>query len=440
MNRVFQKILSNSGFLKYLKNTSWLLLEKILRIAVGLFIGVWMARYLGPEEFGIFSYTLSFVGMFAVFANLGMDSVLVKELVDHKLKVNKLLGTAFYLRLVSSACVMLAIFFASTLLSNDNYENTLIFIISGSVIFQSFNVIDLYFQSRVMGKQTTYMNSVALFLSSLIKIYLLISEAPLIHFAYLVLFDAFVLAVGYVYIYIKFSTTSIFKIYFDKNTALTMMKNTWPILISTVFVTIYMKIDQVMIMNMLGSEHVGQYAVAVKLSEAWYFIPGVVAMSLFPAIINAKKISKSVYDYRLRKLYDLMIYMSVIVAILTTLVGKDVIDFLYGYQYQKAGSVLIIHIWAGIFVFLGNVSNRWMIIENLQIYIAIYSAIGAIINIVLNYLLLPIMGIDGAALATLISYFISTYLCLFLSKKTRKGFIQLSQSLLFKRAANNIKN
>jgi O-antigen/teichoic acid export membrane protein len=435
--RFIRKALMSQGLVKYLKNTSWLLLEKVLRISLALIIGTWLARYLGPEEFGLYAYILSFVGLFSVFASLGMDSVLVKELVNDPLKTNKLLGTAFYLRLVGATIVILAILITTSLLSINSYERTLIYIVSGTVVFQSVNVIDFYFQSRVMGKYTSYMNCAALFVSSAIKVYLLISAAPLIAFVFVVLFDTLLFAVGYICIYMKLAPTRITSIYFDRETALAILKNTWPIIISTVLATIYMKIDQIMIMNMLGSEPVGQYAAAVRISEAWYFIPAVIATSLFPAIVNAKQISNDVYQFRLRKLYSLMMYMAIAVAALVTFFGQSLVEVMYGPEYQQAGTVLIIHIWAGIFVFLGNVNSRWMINENLQIYGAIYTGIGAITNVGLNYILLPVIGIDGAAFATLVSYGVTVYACLYFSEKTRIGFVHISKSIFIKGFLND---
>lgn len=423
---------------KYLKNTSWLFLEKVFRIFVGLFVGAWMARYLEPDAFGLYSYALSFVGLFAIFSSLGMDSVLVKELVNHETKDKEIINTGLFLRFTASLIVISVIFITSNIFINDRLSIQLILITSSSVLLQSFNIIDLHLQSRVLGRYTAYVNSVSLFSSSLLKIFLIINQASLVAFVYVVIFESAVLAGGYIYIYMK--TSSSHKIAFkfvDIDLGLSILKKSWPVLISTVFVTIYMKIDQIMIMQFLGSSAVGQYAVALKLSESWYFIPGVVATSFFPAIISAKNISSLTYNYRLSRLYSLMIYLSAFIAIVVTLWGGSAIEFLYGDQYKNARVPLIIHIWAGVFVFVGNITTRWMINENLQIYAATYSGIGAILNITLNYFLIPKMGVTGAAISTLVSYSFSTYFCLLLSSKTRIAFLQLSKSVMFSPSLNS---
>jgi len=421
----------NRLLVKYLKNTSWLFLEKVFRISVGLFVGAWMARYLEPDAFGLYSYALSFVGLFAIFSSLGMDSVLVKELVNHETKDKEIINTGLFLRFTASLIVISVIFITSNIFINDRLSLQLILIASSSVLLQSFNIIDLHLQSRVLGRYTAYVNSIALFSSSLVKIFLIINQASLVAFVYVVIFEAAVLAGGYIYIYMKTSSSHKIALKFvNIDLGFSILKKSWPVLISTVFVTIYMKIDQVMIMQFLGSSAVGQYAVALKLSESWYFIPGVVATSLFPAIISAKNESSVTYNNRLSRLYSLMIYLSVFIAILVTLWGGSMIEFLYGDQYKNAEAPLIIHIWAGVFVFVGNVTTRWMISENLQIYAATYSGIGAVLNIVLNYVFLPKIGVTGAAIATLVSYGVSTYFCLLLSPKTRVAFFQVSKSIL----------
>jgi len=298
----------------------------------------------------------------------------------------------------------------------------------------------------VMSKYIVFANVISLFLSSIVKIVLILNEAPLLAFAWVVLFDSFVLACGFIYYYIKHSrhcearSNPSFFFTFNKSTAVDLLRDSWPLILSGMVIAIYMKIDQVMIMEMMDAEAVGQYAAAVRISELWYFIPMVIASSLFPAIINAKAQSEELYYARLQKLYDLMVWMAIAIALPMTFLSDWVVNLLYGGQYNQAGSVLMIHIWAGVFVFLGVASGKWLLSENLQIYSIINTSIGAIVNVGLNYILIPKIGISGAAWATLISYFIAAYLCLLLSKKTRINFINLSKTLLITRIFHVKKN
>jgi len=428
---------NHQGFMKYFKNTSWLFAEKILRMVVGLFVGTWVARYLGPEQFGLLSYAESFVGLFTAIATLGLDGIVVRELVKDEGRRDELIGTAFWLKLMGAFGVLAILAIAVNFTSNDQYTNILVFIIASATIFQSFNVIDFYFQSKVLSKYVVYANIISLFISSMVKIALILYEAPLIAFAWVVLFDSFVLACGFIYFYTKNNSTfNIKNLTFKRETAVSLLRDSWQLILSGIVVSIYMKIDQVMIKEMLGSEAVGQYAAAVRLSEAWYFIPMVIASSLFPAIINAKKQSEELYYARLQKLYDLMVWMAIAIALPMTFLSDWVVNLLYGSQYYQAGSVLMIHIWAGVFVSLGVASGKWLLIENLQIFSTINTAIGAIVNVFLNYILIKEIGVEGAAWATLISYFVAAYLSLLFWKKTRVNFVNLSKSLLFMRILN----
>jgi len=420
---------NHQGFMKYFKNISWLFAEKILRMVVGLFVGIWVARYLGPEQFGLFSYAGSFVGLFTAFATLGLDGIVIRELVKDESRRDKLIGTAFWLKFFGAFLVLIVLAIAIIFTSNDTQTNSLIFIIASATIFQSFNVIDMYFQSKVMSKYVVYANIISLLLSSFVKIALILNEAPLIAFAYVVLFDSFILAMGFLYFY-KQNNLSIKLWRFDKDIALELLKDSWPLILSSMIISIYMKVDQVMIKEMLSSEAVGQYAAAVRLSEAWYFIPSVISASLFPAIINAKKMSEELYYERLQKLYDLMVWLAIAIAIPMTFLSDWVVEFLYGEAYITAGAVLMIHIWAGVFVFLGVARSSWLINENLQKYTPFYLAVSMLVNIIFNYLWIPILGINGAAYGTLLAQITGVLVASIFIKKMRISFFMTISSLM----------
>jgi O-antigen/teichoic acid export membrane protein len=410
------KVLKNhQGFMRYFKNTSWLFGEKILRMVVGLFVGIWVARYLGPEQFGLFSYAQSFVGLFTAIATLGLDRIVVRELVKDESRRDELIGTVFWLKLLGALGMLIVLAVAVNFTSNDNYINSLLFIIASATIFQSFNVVDMYFQSKVLSKYIVYANVISLFISSIVKIILILNEAPLIAFAWVILFDSFILASGFIYFYLKNlrhseqperqsvpNAESSFTWKFNKSTAFSLLQDSWPLILSGIVISIYMKIDQVMIKEMMNVEAVGQYAAAVRLSEAWYFIPMAIASSLFPSIINAKKVSEKLYLERLQRLYSLMVWLAIAIALPMTFLSDWVVNLLYGNAYQEAGSVLMIHIWTGIFVFLGVAFSGYLTAENLMMKSFYRTALGAILNIIFNFILIPKYGIYGAAIATLL--------------------------------------
>ena len=422
IKHLFSTAITHEGFRRYFANTSWMFGEQVLRIIAGLFVGIWVARYLGPKQFGMFSYVTAFVAIFSTIAKLGLDGIVVRDLVNDPLKSNAYLGTAFWLKLFGGLIALVVIVFATLLISNDHTTNLYIFIIASGIIFQSFEVVDFYFQSRVLSKFVSLCKMTQLLLSSLLKIYFVLTGADLFWFVVVSFIDQLSLAVTF-YIAYKYQKNDNFYHHFDLGIAKNFLKFSWPMIFSGLVVMVYMRIDQIMIKEMLGDKELGVYSSAVRLSEAWYFIPMVITSSLFPAIVSAKKISKELYYSRLQNLYTFMVWMSIAIAIPMTFLSDWLVMLLYGEAYIGAGKILMIQTWAGVFVFLGVASSSWLTSENLQI-IAFYRTLGgAIINIVLNLLLIPVYGITGAAIATLVSYMFAGFLFDMLNRNTKKMFL-----------------
>lgn len=393
---------------KYVSNLSWLFIEKMVRIFVAVFVGIWVARYLGPEQYGQYSYALSFVGLFITVASLGLNGVLVRELVKYPEKRDVLLGTGFFLKVGGAILVFALLGIATLFTSNDSLAKMMIFVIGGTTIFQSLGVIDFYFQSKVLSKYVVYANLGALTFSSLIKVGLVLYQQPVIAFAWVFLFESIVFAIGLLFFYWK-NKMAIHNWVFKRPMALILLKDSWPLILSGFVISVYMKIDQVMIKEILGDEKVGQYAVAVKLSELWYFIPVIIVSSFFPAIINAKNEGMKVYHQRLQSLYDILVWLAICIAVPMTFLSDWIVAVLYGEAFQLAGDVLMIHIWTGIFVFLGLAFSNYLTNENLTKKSFYRTLLGAISNVILNLILIPKMGIRGAAIATLIAQFITNY-------------------------------
>jgi len=424
----FNKLQLSVGFKKYFLNTSWLFFERIIGMAVTFFVGVYVARYLGPANFGLLSYAGSFVGLFAGIATLGLDSIVVRELVKDEKRRDELLGTTFVLKVIGSVLVIGMLTIAIRFTNNDNFTNLLIFIIAIGTIFQSFNVINFYFQSKVLSKYTVFAQVFSTILCAVIKLLLVYFNMGLIYFAIVTLLQSIILASGLIVMYIK-QKSSLFSWSVNFGLAKNLLKDSWPLMLSGIAISIYMKIDQVMIKNMLEAKAVGNYAVAVRISEVWYFIPMAITSSVFPAIINAKKISKKLYYERLQKLYDLMVWLAIGIALPIMLLSNNIVELLFGIQYQEAAGVLQIYVWAGIFVFLGVASSQYLIAENYTKISFLRTFMGAIINITLNIILIPKFGINGAAIATVLSQFAVAFSIVLISK-TRYNFLLMIKSFL----------
>lgn len=424
-----KKIELSSGFKKYFLNTSWLFFERIIGMVVTLFVGVYVARYLGPSNFGLLSYAGSFVGLFAGIATLGLDSILVRELVKDEKKRDELLGTTFVLKIIGSILVLTIIAIAIRFTDNDNFTNLLIFIIAIGTIFQSFNVINFYFQAKVLSKYTVYAQIFSSIICAAIKLVLIYFNMSLIYFVIVSLLQGVILASGLIVMYIK-QKSSLFKWRPNFDLARKLLKDSWPLMLAGITISIYMKIDQVMIKNMLDTKALGNYAVAVRLTEVWYFIPMAITNSLFPAIINAKKISEELYYQRLQKLYDLMVWLAIAIALPMTFLSDWGINLLFGSQYNQAGSVLMIYVWGLIPVGCGIILGKFYIIENYNLDNLFRNVIGALLNIILNYFLIKNYSIEGAAIASVISFIYISFIHALIRKHSRRNFICMLKSLL----------
>lgn len=415
-------------FKKYFKNTSWLFTEKILRILISFVVTVLVVRYLGPEQFGLLSYAISFYGLFSTISILGLENISIRELVKYPGRRDDILGSAFLLRLIGGIVTIILIALTLFISGEPTEISILILIISTSAIFQSFSVIDYYFRAEVKAKYSVYVMMASVLFTSSLKILLIILEAPLIYFAIVLSVEFFAMAAGFLLVY-KHNKLKIINWNFRKETAMNLLKDSWPLILSGLVIAIYTKIDQVMIKNMLDSKELGYYAVAVRLSEAWYFIPIALTNSLFPAIVNAKKLSSKFYFNRMQKLYDILAWMAITIAVPVSIFSGDIINIIFGNEFQSAAPVLTIYIWAGVAVFLGVASSQYLIAENFTKLSFFRTLIGMVFNVILNLVLIPKYGIIGAAYATLISYSVAVF-SIILFPKARKQFSMMMKSIL----------
>jgi O-antigen/teichoic acid export membrane protein len=396
---------THAGFKLYFANTSWMFGEQILRMISGLLVGIWVARYLGPEQFGVFSYAIAFVSIFGSIAKLGLDGIVVRDLVNEPHKRDVYLGTAFWLKLVGAFITLFLVAFATLFTSNNATTNLYIFIIAGGLVFQSFEVVDFYFQSKVLSKFVSLSKITQLLVSSLLKIYFVLTGADLLWFVVVSIVDQLTLAMALAYAYSKQnSDTFCFK--FDKVIAKDMLLNAKPLIISSIMVSIYSSIDRVIIKETLGVREVGLYTVATGLTTTLYFIPILISNSLFPAILNAKKQSEDAYNRRLSQLYKYMLLVGLLICLVVSAFSTLIIHVLYGNQYADAASVLQIYIWIFLVICFSSIFGKWLLSENLQYLMLRFTFMAIVINILGCLFFIPLWTIKGAAFAALASQLI----------------------------------
>lgn len=401
--------------------------ERMSRILISFFVGILVARYLGPERFGLLSYALSFVALFSCLESLGLEDVLIRDFVENQTPKETLLGTGFLLRFLGALVLLALVSSVLHITKEDHFTTLLILVIASASLLQPATVIGAYFQSQVQARFLSYAQFCSLLLSSGTRLLLIAAQAPLLWFACTVVLENALIAAALVWLYCRHSL-SLRAWRFSKFAARSLLHGSWPLILASMAIMVYMRIDQVMLKAFLNDEAVGHYAAAVRFSEAFYFIPVAVCASLFPAIIQSKKTGKEVYHLRMQNLSDLMLVLALGIALPVTFLADLIVLYLLGPAFNPAAGVLKIHVWAGVFVFLGVASGKWLLAEELQHY-SFYSALaGALVNVLLNLLLIPQMGIQGAAVATVISQCISAYLSLAFFKKTREGFWILTRA------------
>lgn len=411
---------------------SWLLFDKLFRMGGGLLVGIFVAKYLGPSNFGLFNYSFSFVWLFSYVVTLGTDEIILRDLISLPQFKNKILGTGLALKVVGGLIAFLLIYVATFFLikANDDVFILLTLIISVSMVLKNAGVIRLLFESTQSSKYNVLAENFAFIGVSILRIYLVSIKSNVIWFGYALILEVLISSFFLIYFYTK-RVGILYEFEYDRKLAAVILNNSWPLILSGVSVMIYVKSDQFLLGLMAGNYEAGIYSVAARISEIWYFIPVAVVTSFYPKIVEAKKESVELYEIRLKFLMRVLIICSITIAILMTFMSKFVVVLLFGNDYASSSLSLAIHVWAGIFVFIGIASSKILILESAQKIYLIQTSIGALTNILLNIYLIPIYGAVGSSIATLLSYGFSFVVWLFFIKTRYLGLV-IFKSLVFK--------
>jgi O-antigen/teichoic acid export membrane protein len=427
---VGEKIGNSTGLLRILNNSGWLFFERIFRMGAAFLVAIWLIRYLGPEAFGKYSYAASFVGLLTVFAGLGLDSIVVRNLVGREEERGAILGTALAIRLAAAIVTYALTVTLVYLVNDDRLIRLMVIVIAGQLVTTPFLVIDHWFQSQVQSKYVVWVKSFSTVIILAARVSFILLEFPVVYFAGVLLAENIIVAIGLVVVY-RLRNTDKTRWQVRATLAREMLADSWPLIVTGLSVSIYLRIDQVMLEEMVGSASVGIYAAAVRFSEIWYFIPTAIAASVFPAVVRTRESGDlQLYAKRMQALYDVMTALGYLIVLPLAFFAVDIISLLYGEQYIEAGSIMRVHIFAFIFVCLGMARSQWLLAENFTRFAMISTGFGAITNLALNLWLIPKYGGLGAAWATLISYAVAGYFSSVATAKVRLSFKQQTLSLL----------
>ena len=394
-------------------NLSWLIFDKFFRATINIFLSIILARSLGPESFGILNYLLAFLFLFTSLSSLGMNPILVNQIIKNKDRNNHItIMNAYYFRFIFSLFNYLIFIFLINILNKNQIYLNYSLIIGIGIIFKSCEVFFSYFEAKSLSKYIVISQLVGLISSAIIVFYVINKNLDYIYIYYALILDIILVFILInTFYYLKIST-------FFIRINLLVLKNiilkSFPVLISSLSIILYMRIDQIMINAIVDEYNLGVYSVSVRYIEIFHFIPKIIMISLLPILLLSKK-----YNLDLLKLNSVIFKLSLILMIFVFLSSDFLIPFIFSDIYIDSVATTKILSFSIIFVFFGVTNEHWYVSNNLQKYYAIYVFLGALTNALLNYILISKFGIEGAAYATIITYFLIIFIFDYLNKKTR---------------------
>lgn len=388
---------------KVAKNATWIIACRVVQAVFALIINMLTARYLGPSNFGLITYASSLVAFVLPISQLGFGNILVQETVNNPDREGKTLGTSIFLSLCSSICCIVGIIAFASVANYDEPVTILVCLLySFILIFQALDLMQYWFQAKYLSKYTSIVSLCAYLVVSAYKIYLLASAKSVYWFAVSNAFDYALISISIIVIYHRLGGQ---KLSFSKELGKEMFNRSKHYILSSMMVTVFAQTDKIMIKLMIGEEATGYYGAAVACAGMTSFVFSAIIDSFRPSIFEGQKISKDVFQHRLTMLYSIIIYISLAQSLVMTILAGVIIHILYGAAYAPAVGALQIVVWYTTFSYMGSVRNIWILANNKQHYLWRINLIGALANIVINAILIPIIGIYGAAIASLITQF-----------------------------------
>lgn len=427
MNNRIKHLLNKYQESKEAKNASWLVAGKIVQMLLSLIVSVLTARFLGPSNYGSISYGTAYVAFFTSLCSLGINSIIVKNFVDHPNEEGETIGTAVLLKFLSSSLGCFLIFLVTSVIDAGETETILVvFLCSLSLIFHVFDTLNYWFQSRYQSKKCAMATVIAYIVTSIYKLVLLVLQKEVMWFAFATSVDYIVYAIMIVAFYKKAGGPK-FSVSFQK--AKQLLGTSYHFILSGLMVAVYGYTDRIMLKQMLDSTAVGYYSMATTVCAMWTFVLQAIIDSMYPTIMLKYKIDKSAFQRVNKQLYCIVFYVSVVVSLVFSVFAELIIKILYGADYMGAISPLRIITWYTAFSYLGVARNAWIVCENKQKYLKYMYASATVINVALNFVLIPKFSTSGAAVASLITQICTSIILPFLFKEMRPNSILILSAI-----------
>lgn len=416
---------------RVVKNAKWMIAEQMVQMLVSLIIGMITARYLGPSNYGVINYCAAYIAFFTAIATLGLEMIIVKELVASPEKEGEILGSAVLMRLgagfLSVISIMLILFFVD---GNNKLILTVGFLQSTVLVFKAFEIFDFWFQARYKSKYSSALKSISYVLVALYKVYILVAGKSVMWFAFSTSLDFLIIAI---FLSVAYAKTGGMRLSFSKETSKRLLLQGYHFIISNLIITVYAQIDKVMIKQFMDDTQVGYYSAAIMICTYWVLIPTAIINAARPAIMQQKiDGNDQMYKKRFKQLYAILIWLGIFVSVAVSIFAGLIVRIAYGAAYLPAAGSLIIAIWYTTFATLGVARGNWLACENKNKYAKWFVLIGAIVNVILNAILIPTMGIEGAAIATLVTQICVCFVGPLCFSETRENAKQMAEAFIFK--------
>ncbi len=440
IDRILNRLNLSETKKKVFRNLLWAVTGKVVTLLGSLLVGIFVARYLGPEQYGLMSYVTSYVALFQVFASFGLDNIEIREEAKcvgtgeygrtPSKEANAILGTAFGLKLLFAAITMVLVIATAWLFEADTFTKWMITLYSLSMIMQTFSVIRNYFTSIVWNEYIVKTEISRTIIGAAIKVVLLLLHAPLVWFIAATLFDTVLIAGGYLFSYRKkIASPTLWT--FDRATAKYLIKESFPLLLSGAAVVIYQRIDQVMIGNMIDKEAVGYFSTASAFVSVLMFVPITICQTYMPIISNLWKTNKEEYRRQNQQFMNITVWSTILCSIVVSLLSYPLIRYTFGVQYLPSVPILQVLSFKAVSIAFSNVAGQMIVAEGLQKWTLIRDTTGCITCILLNYLLLPRFGVIAAAWIAIVSNLVAGYFSSLFISPYRHTFTCQTKCLLF---------
>jgi PST family polysaccharide transporter len=427
---ILRRLRERPNLRKVAGNTAWRYADQILRMTVGFLVGTYVARYLGPEQFGLFNFASATIALVGSLSSLGLDTVVIKHLCQESEQANEILGSSFAMRTLGGAIgLSIALVLGLTTKAAGSDDQWVIIILALSLPFLGFDTIDLWFQSRLESRSTIMAKALPYLACSLAKVALVMLQCSVLPFAVVVLLESMTAALGLVLAYTR-QRRYVRQWHTSLRRSLALLNESWPLIINGFAILVQARIDQLLLGQMLGNHDLGLYSAAVRVSEVFNFIPVVLVTSVFPAMLKTWKEDPALARKRLLDLYRLMTWISLAIAVPVSVFAGEIMSLLYGTRFLGAEGILAMFAWTRFLTAFGMARGIVIAAEGRFRFSMVCAVVGSALNVGLNILLIPHFGCIGSVAAMMLSFVVTTFVLDLLYPPMRPNFVAMIHGMV----------